>query len=407
VSLLKYVAAWIAATSGVSKRFWPTAAPAFIDGFGIFWYANSVRTDRNLAHLLDSAQKTAPTSMRIVLAHSHANTFGGGERAVLELGRALIGRHELRLLLGGFDPRRTYPELTSLPYTRLGRADWLVSHIDADAIVANSFGANLLALRNGPRVAYWVHSTRSVFLQLGARRVDLLLRRAIDFIAVRRAGQLVANSRYAAARVRQLYRREADAVVYPGVDLEQFQPGPRAEPAYAISVSRLSAEKGIDRLVELWREVPDLPLHVVGSATPEVLREWRARAPHGVVFRGHLTAADLAAAYRGAAVAVFAPYGEEFGLAPLEAMACGVPVVAWRDGGLRETVVDGETGYLVTDGVTFRQRVRLLLHDAQRRRAFGEAARTRAEQFSWQRTAVDMERVCQRLLGTPPRANAA
>ncbi len=345
--------------------------------------------------------------MRIVLAHSHANTLGGGERAVLELGRALAARHEVRLLLGGFDARRTYPELASLPYTRFGRTRWVAARVDADAIVANSFGANLLALRNGPRVAYWVHSTRSIFLQPGARRVDLLLRRGLDFVAVRRAALLVANSHYAAGRLRELYRREVDAVVYPGVDLALFSPAPPAQATYAITVSRLSAEKGIERLVDLWREVPDLPLHVVGSAAPDVLRDWRARAPYGVLFRGPLTAADLAEAYRGAAVAVFAPHGEEFGLAPLEAMASGVPVVAWREGGLQETVVDGESGYLVTDAVTFRQRVRLLLHDAQRRQRFGDAGRARAEQFSWQRTAAEMERVCQRLAGTLARAHAA
>ncbi|MBV9579150.1 MAG: glycosyltransferase family 4 protein [Chloroflexi bacterium] len=344
--------------------------------------------------------------MRIVLAHSHANTFGGGERAVLELARALIGQHDVRVLLGGFDPRRTYPELGALPHTRLGRAGWLAAHVDGEAIITNSFGANLLALRNGPRVAYWVHSTRSIFLQPGARRLDLLARRALDFVAVRRAALLVANSHFAAGRVRQLYRREPDAVVYPGVDLELFRPGlSAAPPAYAISVSRLSAEKGIDRLVDLWREVPDLPLHIVGGAAPDVLWAWRAQAPSGVVFRGHLGSSELAEAYRGAAVAVFAPYGEEFGLAALEAMACGAPVVAWRDGGLQETVVDGETGYLVADAVTFRQRVRLLVHDARRRQTFGAAARVRAEQFSWQRTAVAMERVCRRLAGTPLRVH--
>jgi glycosyltransferase involved in cell wall biosynthesis len=100
-------------------------------------------------------------------------------------------------------------------------------------------------------------------------------------------------------------------------------------------------------------------------------------------------------------VAVFAPYGEEFGMAPLEAMASGVPVVAWREGGLQETVVDGETGYLVSDAVTLRQRVRLLLHDPARRHAFGAAARQRAETFSWQRTAAGIEAVCWRLAGTP------
>lgn len=344
--------------------------------------------------------------MRIVLAHSHANTFGGGERAVLELARALGGRHHVRLLLGSFDPRRTYAELASLPYNRLTRLQWLGSRIEADAIVTNSFGANLLALRNGPKVAYWVHSTRAIFLQPGARRVDLIARRALDWLAVRRSARLVANSRYTAARLSRLYRRESDAVIYPGVDLALFRPGQVATSAYAITVSRLSPEKGLDRLFELWRDVPDLPLHVVGSGSPEILRQWRARAPHGVVFRGRLTATDLSEAYRGASVAVFAPYAEEFGLAPLEAMASGVPVVAWREGGLQETVIDGETGFLVTDSVTFRQRVRLLLHESRRRDAFGQAARARAEQFSWQRTAMAMEEICQQLAGLPVPAPA-
>jgi len=335
--------------------------------------------------------------MRIALAHSHANTFGGGERAVLELGLALRSRHDVHLLLGGFKPRRTYAELASLPHTRLSRAQWLLTQVNADAVITNSFGANLLALRNARRVAYWVHSTRSVFLRPRVRRLDLLLRRAIDWLAVRRAEQLVANSQFTAARLRELYGRDADAVVYPGVDLDVFAPGEPALSPYAITVSRLAPEKGLDRLFELWREVPDVPLHVVGSATPDELIYWRARAPHGAVFHGPLRGADLAAAYRAAAVAVFAPYGEEFGLAPLEAMASGVPVVAWRDGGLQETILDGQTGYLVDDSVTFRQRVRLLLHDARRRREFGQAGRSRAEQFSWQQTAAQMEAVCQRL----------
>ena len=344
--------------------------------------------------------------MQIVMAHSHANTFGGGERAVLEVSRALAARHQVRLLLGGFDPRHTYPELGSLPHERFGRLQWLVARVPADAIVTNSFGANLLALRNGPRVAYWAHSTRSIFLQPGARRADLLLRRAVDWIAVRRAGLLVANSAYAAGRLKQLYRREPDAVVYPGVDLEVFRPAeePVPEPAYAITVGRLSPEKGLDRLLDAWRDLPDLPLHVVGSGPPEALRELRARAPRGVVFRGALIGLDLAQAYRSAAVAVFAAYGEEFGMAPLEAMASGVPVVAWRDGGVQETVVDGATGFLVSDSDTLRQRLRLLLHDPEQRRTLGQAARTRAEQFSWEQTARDMELVCVRLAGTPAPA---
>jgi glycosyltransferase involved in cell wall biosynthesis len=220
---------------------------------------------------------------------------------------------------------------------------------------------------------------------------------------VRRAAQLVANSRYTAGRLRQLYRREADAIVSPGVDLAQFRPAERpTDPAYAITVGRLSPEKGLDRLLDLWHDMPDLPLLVVGDGPPAVVRELRSRAPSSVVFRGRLTGEALAEAYRHATVAVFAPHAEEFGMAPLEAMASGVPVVAWRSGGLQESVVDGETGYLVDDAVTLRQRLRLLLHDPARTRALARAARQRAANFSWNRTALEMEAVCERVLAETP-----
>jgi glycosyltransferase involved in cell wall biosynthesis len=347
--------------------------------------------------------------MRIVLAHSHANTFGGGERAVLEVARELGGRHEVRLLLGGFEPSRTFAELASVPFELVGRVGWATKLVDADAIVTNSFGANLLAcanllaLRNGDRVAYWAHSLRSIFLQPGRRRPDLLGRRLLDLVAVRRTALLVANSHFAAARLQRLYGRRADAVVYPGVDLHRFQPGV-ADGGYAITVARLAPEKGFERLFELWRDLPDVPLHVVGAGSADYESELRQLAPANVRFRGRLATTDLAEAHRHAAIAVFAPIDEEFGIAALEAMACGIPVVAWREGGLVETVVDGQTGYLVSDSVTFRQRVRLVVHDAKQRRELGAAARQRAEGFSWQRTAAALENVCARLAAQPAAA---
>jgi glycosyltransferase involved in cell wall biosynthesis len=346
--------------------------------------------------------------MRIALAHSHARTFGGGERAVLELARGLTARgHEVRLLLGGFDPRATYADLASLPVQPIGRAQWALAAVAADVMVTNSFGANLLALRNGSRVAYWVHSARSRFLVAPNRRPDLLARRAIDFLAVRRAARLVANSRYAATRLRALYGREPDAIVYPGVDLSTFAPADAVgRPEYAISVGRIAPEKGLDRLFEAWRDLPDVPLHVVGDGAPDAVRAVRAQAPRGVVFHGSLSGAALADAYRGATVAVFAPYEEEFGLAPLEAMACGVPVVAWREGGLLETVVDGQTGYLVDDPVTLRQRVRLLVRDAALRRQLAVAARARALNFGWERTITSMEALLLDLAGLPTPARS-
>ncbi len=341
--------------------------------------------------------------MRIALAHSHPNTFGGGERALLELARGLASHHQVRLLLGAYDAAQTYAELAAFPRVRLSGFHWLASGVSDDAVVANSFGANLLALRNGPRVVYWVHSVRSRFLLPGASRADLVLRRAIDWLAVRRDARLVANSRHTAARLLQLYGRPADAVVYPGVDLDCFSPGSSTGDV-AVTVGRVAPEKGLDRLLRFWREIPDLPLHVIGDGEADFVEWLRAQAPGNVVFRGALAPHELLAAYRRARVAVFTPYAEEFGIAPLEAMACAVPVVAWREGGLTETVVDDETGYLVADEETFRQRVRLLWRDERLRRRHGAAARARAEQFGWAHCVAGMERLCREVARPVPES---
>jgi glycosyltransferase involved in cell wall biosynthesis len=307
----------------------------------------------------------------------------------------LTPRYRLRLLLGGFSPGRTYAELAALPHVRLSRLEWLSTRLpEHEVVVANTFGANLLALRNGPRVGYWVHSVRSVFLARGDPRADLMLRRLLDWLAVRRAGQLIANSRYTAGRLQALYGRAPDAVVYPGADLQLFRPGAPAAGAFAVTVGRLAPEKGLDRLLEVWRELPGLPLHVIGGGDPGLLR---ALAPPQVVWRGPMPPREVAEVYRQATLAVFAPRGEEFGIAPLEAMASGVPVVAWREGGLLESVIDGQTGFLVSDTAAFRDRVRLVMRDSDLRDLLGRGARQRAEQFSWDRSAAEIEQVCRRL----------
>ncbi len=332
--------------------------------------------------------------MRIALAHSHPETFGGGERALLELARGLSPRHQVHLILGRYRPNATYPELASFPHTRFRGPRWLLGSPAADVVVANSFGANLLALRHGARTVYWMHSARSRFLAPGAVAPTLLVRRALDWLAVRRDARLVANSYFAGERLRTLYGRAPDAVVYPGVDLDVFRPADGAGD-YALAVGRIAPEKGLDRLLSMWRDLPDVPLHVVGDGDPGYVRWLRSSAPGNVRFFGPMDAASLVSMYQGARLAVFTPYAEELGIAPLEAMACGVPVVAWREGGLAETVLDGSTGYLVLDQESFRQRVRVLAHDDPLRETLSRAARTRAEEFSWTRAVAAIERICE------------
>ncbi len=218
------------------------------------------------------------------------------------------------------------------------------------------------------------------------------------------------------------------ALVPSGVDTDQFCPsGPavdRGPGRYRVlAVGRLVARKGFQELVRALRTVPDAECVVIGGppaarldAHPlaRELRQLAAACRVGERLRlvGAVPPEAMPAWYRSADLLAATPWYEPFGLAPLEAMACGVPVVATAVGGLTDTVVDGVTGVLVPprDPRALGTGLRRLLRDEQRRFAYGVAAVDRArEGYSWRRavarlTAVYQEAVSRGRPGVPDRA---
>jgi glycosyltransferase involved in cell wall biosynthesis len=107
-----------------------------------------------------------------------------------------------------------------------------------------------------------------------------------------------------------------------------------------------------------------------------------------------VTDADLVGAYNEAAFTVYAPIGEPLGLVPLESMACATPVVGVREGGIPETVVDGQVGLLADrrEG-EFAEAIRSLLSDPLRAREYGENARAHVlREWTWDRAAAALEK---------------
>ena len=165
----------------------------------------------------------------------------------------------------------------------------------------------------------------------------------------------VANSRYVAGRIRRYYNR-GSTVVYPPVDTEFYRlsensvqprqrPGSSAERRGFLIVSALVPYKKIDVAIAACRAA-GAPLKVVGSG-PELARLQRLAGPE-VQFLGWRSNEEIRELYQQAA-AVLLPGVEDFGMVPVEAQACGCPVVALGAGGACETVIDGETGVLVPD----------------------------------------------------------
>jgi glycosyltransferase involved in cell wall biosynthesis len=149
---------------------------------------------------------------------------------------------------------------------------------------------------------------------------------------------LVANSAYIAERIRKVWRREA-LVVHPPVDVEAFEPSPGEAPSprgdHYLVASRMVPYKRVDLVVEAFRAMPSRRLVVVGDG-PEMKRvaDAAAGAPN-IGLRGRVPHAELVAFLRTARAFVFAAE-EDFGIAMVEAQACGTPVIAYGKGGARD-----------------------------------------------------------------------
>ena len=187
--------------------------------------------------------------------------------------------------------------------------------------------------------------------------------------------RFVAISRHVANRIRDFYGRDA-AVAYPPVDLARCTPGARpGEGEFDLVVSALVPYKRIDLAVRVYTR-NRWPLKVVGAGG--CLDALRREAGPTVEFLGRLPDPDVVALYRSCRLLVF-PGEEDYGIVPLEAQACGRPVVAFGRGGARETVEDG------VSGLFFAEQTEDALEDAVARAAAARwnpaAIRRNAERF--------------------------
>jgi len=157
-----------------------------------------------------------------------------------------------------------------------------------------------------------------------------------------RVDRYLANSEHVAGRIARYYNRRA-SVLYPPVDTEFFTPGSGGPEPYFLGVSALVPYKRIDVAMAAAARL-GVALKIVGTG-PDRARLEAAAGPD-VEFLGALDAAELRTMYRHATALVL-PAEEDFGIAPVESLACGRPVIALGRGGACESVKDGETGVLV------------------------------------------------------------
>lgn len=186
----------------------------------------------------------------------------------------------------------------------------------------------------------------------GSHNLLTLPRKAFQIADVRLSRHVhsyAANSSEVRSRIQRFWKRDA-YVIHPPVDVDYFSNAPSTqrsqERGYLLGVGRWVPYKNFDLMIQI-AEAARLPLVIAGSGPMEVALRRAAEAVNvPVTFERQPPRERLRELYWGAKALLF-PTHEDFGIIPVEAMACGTPVLGLRAGGLLETVIDGKTGFLV------------------------------------------------------------
>ena len=330
--------------------------------------------------------------MKVALAHDYLREYGGAER-VLEVlheifpdapiytfyvNLSLMGENGKRfkdLPAGrqGWDIRPSvfqkfpFANLLLSPFRIFGPLMFESFDLSEYDLVISSSSATHLAksvitkpetlhisyIHTPPRFLYGYTTSfnykKNIITRIGGEIINHFMR-IYDFEVSQRPDILIANSKNVQDRIKKFYRRDS-AIIYPPVDVDKLYTAVHTlstnKRAYFLSVGRLVRGKGVDVIVEACAKL-GLPLKVVGSG-PELERlQNLSDRKQNVEFLGQVNDEELVRLYANAKATIVASEDEDFGIVPVESMACGTPVIAPKSGGFLETV-DQKTGKFFGD----------------------------------------------------------
>jgi len=376
--------------------------------------------------------------MNVSLYHPWIYLRGGAERTILELVRR--SRHSWTLFTHHFEPGATFGDFAQLDvreltprisvrrsFVPLVRAAAAISTArlpasDALLVSSESIGDFVLARNQMPAVCF-CHTPLKILHDPHTRQAlasrDPLRSAALKIMAPaferverrmwRKYRHVFANSNEVRQRIVQAHLAPAERieVLHPGVDVDRFSFGNAERDGYFLVPGRIMYSKNIELALDAFlaarREGLRSRLVIAGTVDTKSipylasLRERAAGSP--VDFELDISDDRMVQLMQQSFAVVFPSWNEDFGIIPLEAMATGTPVIGVDSGGTRETVLNGETGWLLErDPAAFARRLlEIEANDAPS--GMREAARRRAQQFSWDAFARRVDDVLDEVAG--------
>lgn len=378
--------------------------------------------------------------MHVVYLHPHFTYPGGAGNFVLETAKQLVEQGvQVSIIAQSGAPEiiQRYPEIHfvfvggPLPntvsywvnYFRIyKKVEKILDEIGPDIIFPQVFPANywgFLYKKHNPEIPciWYVHDLNAFVHDL--RVIDGLpnpmrffagvsnpLMKGIDTHLVSCADYVLVNSRFTAEQSRKIYGISGNQVIYPGVDLTEFPSYPAEKEDYVLCVSRLTRFKRIDLVLSaislLKQKGIDKKLVIVGDGEEKehlLVQTQRLGLKDSVTFTGKLSRDLLISYYARAQCVVFPSVDEPFGIVPIEAQAAWTPVIAARSGGPMESIIDGESGFLVKPGSVeeITDKILYLSKNKEAAKSMGISARKNVSAvFSWEKASEQLLEVFTR-----------
>jgi glycosyltransferase involved in cell wall biosynthesis len=334
------------------------------------------------------------TVMKVAIVHDWLTTWAGAEKALAELlacfpnaeifttvnflsvedNPCLVGRsiHTsfIQKLPGARKHYRRYLPLMPLAIEQfdLKGFDLIISssHAVAKGVISDPEAVHVCYCYSPMRYAWDMQ--HQYLRQSGNTRgpVSWLMRwqlhrlRQWDYLSAQRVDHFIAISHYIKRRIETFYRREAE-VIYPPVDVEKFN-HERSREAFYLTASRMVPYKRMDLVIEAFNQTPERKLIVIGDG-PDYKKLSRLAGPN-VTLLGYQTDEVLIDHLERTRAFVYMAE-EDFGILPVEAQAAGAPVIGYRVGGIKETIIDGVTGLHVQAQTSGSLLASLSLFEAQ------------------------------------------
>ncbi len=359
--------------------------------------------------------------MKLIITQSNLTLRGGAERVLLWIAK----RYDATIYTVEYDKRSTFEEFGDLDVRVIGKRGGLLPYGRVSQGISYGLGFYNLKIKddydvinahvapshwvgkNNERVLWYCHTPMREIYDLYRYRLSLrgfwqkpvyvagaTVMRAIDQSVVRNIKHIIANSANTQARIEKYYNRKDSIVLNGGVDRSKYSN--RGDDRYFLYPSRFSPNKRQEYALRAFEKFsegnPGYRLILCGSVSRDPMYrryyhdiEKQAKGIRGVELRTDVDDKELYRLYSGATAVLFTAMDEDYGLVPIESMASGKPVIAVNEGGVKETVIDGETGFLVESPNAMAEKMEYVARHAGEAERIGKNGIDRVKRhYSWE-----------------------